>query len=81
MSRNYKFVDRAKQKRNPQAKDSMDAVIEVYKRDIDRSLIRQNLKLPQQERIIRFEDFMRFIFELRDMGKEMRAQNESARER
>jgi hypothetical protein len=72
-------VDRAKRKPNPKAENSMDAVIEVYKRDIDRSLIRENLKLTQQERIIRFEDFMSFTFELREMGRKMREKKSANR--
>ncbi|MCC7335556.1 MAG: hypothetical protein IT422_10680 [Pirellulaceae bacterium] len=43
----------------------MDDIIEVYKKDIDRSLLRENLKLTPQQRSERFEVAMRLIFELR----------------
>jgi hypothetical protein len=38
--------------------DYVDPVIEVYKKDVDRTLLRENLKLTVQER---FEKFMRFV--------------------
>jgi len=38
-----------------------DPVIEAYKKDLDRSLFRENLKLTVQQRIEKLEAFMRFI--------------------
>ncbi len=37
----------------PEPADSMDAVIAVYKRDVDRTLLRENLKLTVGERILK----------------------------
>jgi hypothetical protein len=38
-----------------------DPVIEAYKKDIDRTLIRENLKLTPDERLRKLQDFVRFI--------------------
>jgi hypothetical protein len=45
--------------------DYCDPVVEVYKRDIDRSLLRENLKLTPDERSRKFERNMRMVSELR----------------
>lgn len=37
--------------------DSMIDVINVYKKDVDRTLLRENLKLTVEERIRRAEEF------------------------
>lgn len=49
--------------------DSMQAVIEAYKKDVDRTLIRQNLDLTVEERLLNLENFMQFVGELREAGK------------
>jgi len=36
-----------------------DPVIEAYKKDVDRTLLRENLKLPMEERLTRMYKFMR----------------------
>jgi len=41
-------------------------------RDIDRGLLRQNLKLTPEERLAKFPSFMRFIAELRRAGENAR---------
>lgn len=45
--------------------DFYDPVVEAYKRDIDRSLLRENLKLTPAERARKFRRFMKLCFELR----------------
>lgn len=45
--------------------DLVDAVIEVYKKDVDRSLLRENLRLTPQQRCEKFERMMEMVFELR----------------
>jgi len=52
-----------------------DAVIEVYKRDIDRTLLRENLRLTVEERFRKLQQLQRFAAELR------RAHREAARGR
>jgi len=47
-----------------------DAVIEVYKRDIDRTLLRENLKLTVEERFQKLDQLQRFAAELRRAGRE-----------
>jgi hypothetical protein len=42
----------------PSAAPAPDPVIEVYKKDIDRSLLRENLKLTPGQRIAKLQAFM-----------------------
>ena len=49
-----------------------DPVIEVYKRDIDRTLIRANLALTVTQRFERLMELQRFAEELRRAGREAR---------
>lgn len=42
-----------------------DPVIEAYKADVDRTLLRENLKLTPDERLRKLQDFMRFLQEVR----------------
>lgn len=43
-----------------------DPVIEAYKKDVDRTLLRENLKLTPDERLARLEEMDRFRDALRD---------------
>ena len=43
----------------------MDAVIRAYKADVDRSLIRENLKLSAEQRVKKLMELQRFARELR----------------
>jgi len=43
----------------------MDDVIELYMKDVDMSLIRENLKLTPEERILKLQANVNFILELR----------------
>ena len=43
-----------------------------YMRDVDRTLLRENLKLTPEQRLKKFASFMRFIAELRRAGENMR---------
>jgi hypothetical protein len=49
--------------------DYCDPVIEAYKKDVDRTLLRENLKLTVQERFEKFERFMEYVSELRAAGQ------------
>ena len=55
------------------APEDRDPVVEVYKRDIDRTLIRENLKLTVEERFRKAMALMRFAEELRRAGREARS--------
>ena len=48
--------------------DSIQAVIEEYKMDVDRTMIRQNLQLTVEERLLNLENFVQFAGELRKAG-------------
>ncbi|MBI3607139.1 MAG: hypothetical protein HY207_04145 [Nitrospirae bacterium] len=46
-----------------------DPVIEAYKRDVDRTLLRENLKLSVDERFRKLMALQRFAEELRRAGR------------
>jgi hypothetical protein len=46
-----------------------DPVIEVYKKDVDRTLIRENLKLTPDERLVQLMRLQEFAEELRAAGR------------
>ncbi len=46
-----------------------DPVIEAYKKDIDRTLLRENLKLTPDQRLRKLVAFLGFIEEVRDAGR------------
>jgi hypothetical protein len=48
---------------------SLDPVIELYKRDVDRTLIRENLKLSVEDRIRKLESMMQFVEAARNAMK------------
>jgi hypothetical protein len=47
-----------------------DPVIEAYKKDVDRTLIRENLKLTVQQRFEKLMALQRFAEEMRRAGRE-----------
>jgi hypothetical protein len=49
-----------------------DPVIEFYKRDVDRTLLRENLRLTPQQRIEKLMSFMRSLEVLRTAAKRAR---------
>jgi hypothetical protein len=53
--------------------DFVDPVIEAYKKDVDRTLLRENLKLTVAERFQKFEQFWEYANELREAGRKARA--------
>ncbi len=50
-----------------------DPVIEAYKKDVDRTLIRENLKLTPEERLRKLQTFMDGLDELRGAARRRRA--------
>jgi hypothetical protein len=50
-----------------------DPVIEAYKKDIDRTLVRENLELPVEERLRHFNKLQQLSEELRRAGRERRS--------
>ena len=51
-----------------------DPVIEAYKRDVDRTLIRENLRLSVEERLEKLARLQEFAEELRRAGREQESQ-------
>ena len=49
-----------------------DPLIDAYKAGIDRTLIRENLKLSHEERILRLMKLQEFAAELRRAGSRLR---------
>ena len=49
-----------------------DPVIEAYKKDIDRSLIRENLRLTVDQRFRQLMELQRFAEELQNAGRKAR---------
>jgi hypothetical protein len=48
---------------------SQDPVIAAYLADVDRTLIRENLKLTPDQRVRRLMAFLAFLDELREAGR------------
>jgi hypothetical protein len=46
-----------------------DPVIEAFKKDIDRTLLRENLKLTHEERLEKLQAFVWTALELRDAAR------------
>ncbi len=46
-----------------------DPVIEAYKKDVDRTLLRENLKLTVEERLQKLMRLQRFAEEMRQAGR------------
>jgi hypothetical protein len=51
-----------------------DPVIEYYKKDIDRTLIRENLRLTVEQRFEKLMRMIKFAEELRRAGREAKDQ-------
>jgi hypothetical protein len=49
-----------------------DPVIEAHKKDIDRTLLRANMKLTPEERLLNLMALQRFADELREAGRRAR---------
>ncbi len=53
----------------PGGVDSMEQVIAVYKRDLDLTLLCENLKLTPEQRLRNLQQLQRFAEELRRAGR------------
>jgi hypothetical protein len=49
-----------------------DPLIDAYKKDVDRALIRENLALTPEQRILKLQDFVRLAYELQQAGRKTR---------
>jgi hypothetical protein len=59
------------------AKGHRDPVVEFYMKDVDRSLLRENLKLTPGQRLEKLVRFSAFAAELRAAGARARASRKS----
>ena len=57
--------------------DYCDPVIEAYKKDVDRTLLQENLKLTVEQRIRKAVSFHEAVAELRAAGERMRRKERS----
>ena len=53
-----------------------DEIIELYMRDVDRTLLRENLKLTPTQRFEQLMEMQRFAEELQRVGRAARKQRE-----
>ena len=49
-----------------------DPVVEAYKKDIDRTLIRENLRLTPEQRLLKLQDFVAFLVTMQEAGRRSR---------
>jgi hypothetical protein len=52
----------------------LDPVIEAYKKDVDRTLIRENLKKSHEERVLTLEAMLEVVYEVQRAGKALRSE-------
>ncbi|MEW6305971.1 MAG: hypothetical protein AB1705_21050 [Verrucomicrobiota bacterium] len=52
--------------------DVFDPVVEAYKKDVDLTLLRENLKLTPAQRAEKLQDFVNFLSEIQRAGRRMR---------
>jgi len=65
---------RSSESRDAESERYVDPVIEVYKKDVDRTLIRENLKLTVDQRLINLDVLLRDALELRRAMQRAKAQ-------
>jgi len=51
---------------------ALDPVIEAYKKDVDRTLFRRNLRLTVEERFLQLMEHQKFAEELQAAGRRLR---------
>ena len=50
----------------------MDAVIETFMRDVDRTILRENLKLTPEQRVLELMELLRAAEEFERAGRRLR---------
>jgi hypothetical protein len=61
----------------PTSDHAVDPVIEAYKPGIDRTILRENLKLTITERIDNLQSLMKSIAEMQEMGRRARERRDA----
>jgi hypothetical protein len=54
------------------AASDFDELIDALKADVDRTLIRENLRLTPHERLVRLQELRRFAGDVREAGERTR---------
>ena len=54
-----------------------DPVVEVYKKDVDWTLLDRNLKLSPEERLVQLQTFVAFLFEVQEAGRRGRERSDA----
>ena len=54
---------------------SPDPVVEAYKKDVDRTLIRENLKKSYEERVVALQQMLEVVYEVQRAGKALRGES------
>ena len=49
-----------------------DPLIDAFKKDVDRTLLRENLRLTPEQRIQKLQDFVAFIARMQEAGRRAR---------
>ena len=49
--------------------NAMDPVVAAYLKDVDRTLLRSNLRLSPEDRIRKLQDFVRLMVTLQEAGR------------
>ena len=62
-------------------RSSIDDIIDLYKKDVDRTLIRENLKLTPEERLRKAQQMAKMAEELREAGRLAREKSRRARDK
>lgn len=52
-----------------------DPVVETYKKDVDRTLLKENLRLSHEDRLLKLIEHQRFADELRKAGDRYRREH------
>jgi hypothetical protein len=52
------------------AEQAIDPVVAAYLKDVDRTLLRSNLRLSPEDRIRKLQDFVRLMSRLREAGRQ-----------
>jgi len=62
---------RSMQNQSPSLQDILsNPILTVYQKDVDITLIRENLKLSVEERILKLQDYTEFVFALQSAKKQ-----------
>ncbi len=61
----------------PDGRSSIDDIIDLYKKEIDVSLIKENLKLTPDQRLQKLQRMAKFAGEARKAGEAMRQSKRS----